>query len=49
MSLDYLGYHIYTIAMVFLESPLITRTTLEPMLEKTKGAEMYKAMQNMIK
>lgn len=49
MSLDYLGYHIYTIAMVLMESPLITRTTLEPMLEKAKGAEMYKAMQTMIK
>ena len=49
MSLDYLGYHIYTVVMVLMESPLITRTTLEPMLEKAKGAEMYKAMQNMIK
>lgn len=49
MSLDYLGYHIYTICMVLLESPLVTRTVLEPMLEKAKGAEMYKAMQNMIK
>lgn len=48
MSLDYLGYHIYTISMILLESPLITRTVLEPMLEKAKGAEMYKAMQTMI-
>ena len=48
MSIDYLGYHLYTIAMVLMESPLITRMALEPVLEKSKGADMFKRMQAMI-
>lgn len=48
MSIDYLGYHLYTIAMVLLESPLITRMALEPVLEKSKGADMYKRLQAML-
>ena len=48
MSIDYLGYHLYTICMVLMESPLITRMALEPIMEKNKGADMYKRMQAMI-
>lgn len=48
MSVDYLGYHIYTICMVLLESPLISRMALEPVMEKNKGLEMYRRMQMMI-
>lgn len=45
MSIDYLGYHIYTICMVLFESPLISRMALEPVMEKNKGADMYRRMQ----
>lgn len=45
MSVDYLGYHIYTICMVLFESPLIFRMALEPVMEKSKGADMYRRMQ----
>ena len=45
MSVDYLGYHIYTICMVLFESPLISRMALEPVMEKSKGADMYRRMQ----
>lgn len=48
MSIDYIGYHLYTICMVLLESPLITRIALEPMLEKSKGIDMYKRLQSLI-
>lgn len=48
MSIDYFGFHIYTICMVLFESPLISRMALEPVMEKNKGAEMYKRMQMMI-
>lgn len=48
MSIDYIGYHLYTICMVLLESPLITRVALEPVLEKNKGSDMYKRLQAMI-
>lgn len=48
MSIDYLGYHIYTICMILMESPLTTRTTLEPMMEKCKGADMYRRIQMII-
>lgn len=48
MSIDYIGYHIYTLCMVLLESPLISRMALEPVMEKNKGVEMYKRMQMMI-
>lgn len=48
MSVDYLGYHVYTICMVLFESPLISRMALEPVMEKTKGTEMYRRMQLMI-
>ena len=48
MSVDYLGYHIYTISMVLFESPLISRMALEPVMEKNKGLDMYKRMQMMI-
>ena len=48
MSIDYIGYHIYTICMILMESPLTTRTTLEPMMEKCKGSDMYKRIQAII-
>ena len=48
MSIDYFGYHIYTICMVLFESPLISRMALEPVMEKNKGTEMYRRMQMMI-
>ena len=48
MSIDYIGYHLYTICMVLMESPLITRVALEPVLEKNKGTDMYKRLQAMI-
>lgn len=48
MSVDYLGYHIYTICMVLMESPLISRMALEPVLEKSRGADMYKRIQTLI-
>lgn len=48
MSIDYLGYHIYTICMILMESPLTTRTTLEPMMEKCKGADMFRRIQAII-
>lgn len=48
MSIDYLGYHLYTICMVLLESPLISRMVLEPMLEKSNGVGMYRRLQMLI-
>ena len=48
MAIDYVGYLIYVICMVLFESPLITRMALEPVMEKNKGTEMYKRMQQII-
>lgn len=48
MSIDYLGYHLYTICMILMESPLITRMTMEPIMVKNKGTEMYRELQNII-
>ena len=48
MSIDYFGYHLYTICMVLFESPLVTRMALEPLLEKSRGSDMYKRLQLMI-
>lgn len=48
MSIDYFGYHLYTICMVLFESPLIQRMALEPVMEKNAGAEIYKRMQIML-
>ena len=47
-SLDYLGYHLYTICMILMESPLINRLMLEPIMEKNKGADLFKAIQQML-
>ena len=44
LSLDYLGYHIYTVCMVLFESPLISRVALEPVMEKNRGTELYKRL-----
>lgn len=48
LSIDYLGYHIYTLCMVLFESPLISRPALEPTLDKSRGADAYKRLQAMI-
>lgn len=48
MSVDYLGFHLYTICMVLFESPLISRMALEPVMEKNKGVDMYRRMQMFI-
>ena len=48
LGIDYLGYQIYTICMILMESPLVTRITLEPMLEKNRGTDMYKRLQALI-
>jgi len=48
MSMDYLGYHIYTLCMVLFESPLISRMALEPVMEKNRGTDMYRRMQTLI-
>lgn len=48
IGIDYIGYHLYTICMVLFESPLISRMALEPVMEKNKGLDMYKRMQQVI-
>lgn len=48
MSIDYFGYHLYTICMVLFESPLINRTTIEPVMEKNRGSDLYKQLPLMI-
>ena len=48
MSIDYIGYHLYTICMVLMESPLINRMALEPVLEKNRGSDIFKRMQAII-
>lgn len=48
MSIDYFGYHIYTVSMILFESPLISRIALEPILEKNKGSELYKRLPMML-
>lgn len=48
MSIDYIGYHLYTICMVLMESPLITRNVLEPIIVKNRGSDMFKRLQLLI-
>lgn len=48
MSIDYFGYHLYTVCMVLFESPLISRVALEPIMEKNRGTELYKRLPMMI-
>lgn len=48
MSIDYIGYHIYTICMVLFESPLINRAALEPVMEKNRGSDLYKQMPTLL-
>lgn len=48
MSIDYFGYHLYTICMVLFESPLISRAALEPIMEKNKGTELYRRLPSLI-
>lgn len=49
MSLDYMGYQIYTVCMVLMESPLINRLGIEPILEKNKGTDLYQGIQSLMK
>lgn len=48
LSIDYFGYHIYTICMVLFESPLVNRLALEPVMEKNRGTDLYKQLPMMI-
>lgn len=48
MSIDYFGYHLYTICMVLFESPLVSRMALEPIMEKNKGTELYRRLPQLI-
>lgn len=48
MSVDYVGYHLYTLCMTLFESPLVVRMALEPLLDKSKGTAAYKRLQMMI-
>lgn len=48
LSLDYLGYHLYTLCMLLFESPLISRMTLEPLIDQRRGADAFKRMQTII-
>lgn len=48
LSIDYIGYHLYTMCMVLFESPLIVRPALEPALDKSRGADAYKRLQALI-
>ena len=48
MSIDYFGYHLYTVCMVLFESPLISRVALEPIMEKNRGTELSKRLPMMI-
>lgn len=48
LSIDYLGYHLYTLCMLLFESPLVSRIALEPMLDKSLGTNAYKRLQLLI-
>lgn len=48
LSLDYLGYHLYTLCMLLFESPLVSRMALEPLIDQKKGTEAFKRMQTII-
>lgn len=48
MSIDYFGYHLYTVCMVLFESPLISRAALEPIMEKNRGTELYRRLPMLI-
>lgn len=48
LSLDYIGYHLYTLCMLLFESPLVSRMALEPLIDQKKGSEAFKRMQTMI-
>lgn len=48
MSIDYFGYYLYVICMVLFESPLISRMAIEPIMEKTRGVDLYKKLPMLI-
>nr|DAS76706.1 MAG TPA: hypothetical protein [Caudoviricetes sp.] len=48
LSLDYIGYHLYTLCMLLFESPLVSRMALEPLIDQKKGTEAFKRMQTLI-
>ena len=49
LSIDYLGYHIYTFSMLIFESPLVSRMALESTINQTLGANTYKDLQSFVK
>jgi len=48
LSLDYLGFHLYTLCMLLFESPLVSRMALEPLIDQRLGSNAFKRMQIMI-
>lgn len=48
LSLDYLGFHLYTLCMLLFESPLVSRMALEPLIDQKLGSNAFKRMQIMI-
>ena len=47
-SIDYMGYMIYTMAMLLYESPLVYRLALDPMLKSARGESALKLLQTMV-
>ena len=48
LSIDYIGYHIYTLSMLLYESPLVNRLALDPMLKSARGEGALRSLQMMI-
>lgn len=48
LSMDYIGFHIYTLCMLLFESPLVSRMALEPLIDQKRGTDAFKRMQQMI-
>ena len=48
LSIDYIGFHIYTICMLLYESPLINRLVLDPILKQSRGETTLMLMQDMV-
>lgn len=48
LSIDYIGYHIYTFSMLMFESPLVSRIALETTINVELGARAYKVFQEQI-
>lgn len=48
LSIDYIGYHLYTFSMLMFESPLISRIALETTVNIELGSQAYKNFQEYI-